>query len=380
MRGHIREYRPGKWSYTIYVGKVDGKPKKEEKGGFTSKSDAEAACSIKLAELATTGEIFKPSELTLEELFNEFISSATITRKPSTMLKHKTIWTHHIKDVLGHRYIKTIKPKDINDLMLKKIEENYSDGYVNSIFKTLSAIFILAEEHEYLKVNPMTKASRPHVNKAPVEIFTPEEIGILLEAIANTNLLLPVKIGLNTGMRVGEVLGLRWRDIDFSTNTVKIDHQLLAEKGRYCIGETKTGRVRSIKITQDLADFLQEKRQKQLENKKIVGEFWKDVKVFNYFTNKIETIADFVCVKEENGSQINQGSLKYVDRVTKPLGVEFNFHKLRHTHATNLLENGASIKMVQERLGHARPDITLNVYSHVSSKYEQNILDIIPKF
>ncbi len=379
MRGHIREYRPGKWSYTIYVGKVDGKPKKEEKGGFTSKSDAEAACSIKLAELATTGEIFKPSDMTLQDLFDEFISSATITRRPSTMVKHNTIRTHHIKEPLGHRFIKTLKPKDINDLMVKKIADGYSDGYVNSIFKTLSAMFLLAEEHQYIKTNIMTKASRPKVAKAPVDIFTPEQIQIILDAIANTNLLLPVKIGLNTGMRVGEVLGLRWKDIDFNTNTIKIDHQLLAEKGRYCIGETKTGRVRSIKITQELADYLQDKKKNQDLNKKIAGEFYKEIKVFNYFTNKTEIVTDFVCVKD-NGAQINQGSLKYVDRVTTPLGVEFNFHKLRHTHATNLIENGASIKMVQERLGHARPDITLNVYSHVSSKYEQNILDVIPKF
>lgn len=379
MRGHIREYRPGKWSYSIHVGKVDGKYKKVEKGGFTTKTDAETACNIKLAELATTGEVFVPSNMTLDELFNEFTTSAAITRKPSTLVKHKSIYEHHIKEPLGHRYIKTIKTKDINDLIAKKIEEGYSDSYIGSMFKTLSAIFIHATDHEYIKTDPMLKASSPKVIKPPIEVFTPEEIETLGERLKTTNCYLPFKIGINTGMRIGEVVGLRWRNIDLANNMILVDHQLLAEKARYCIGETKNKRIRSIKITQELSDFLREELHRQEKNKAVAGEFWATNKVFNYFTNKVEVVDDFVCIKE-NGEFINHGGIKYINRVAKPLGIKFNFHNLRHTHATILLENGASIKMVQERLGHARPEITLNTYCHVTSKYEANILDVIPKY
>ena len=379
MRGHIREYRPGKWSYSIHVGKVDGKYKKVEKGGFNTKTDAENACNIRLAELATTGEVFVPSNLTLEELFNEFKVSAAITRKPSTLVKHKSIWEHHIKEALGHRYIKTIKTKDIDTLIAAKIEKGYSESYIGSMFKTLSAIFIYAYDNEYIKTNPMDKASSPKVIKPPIEIFTPEEITTLLERLQTTNCLLPFKLGLNTGMRIGEVVGLRWRDIDLANNLISVNHQLLAEKGRYCIGETKTKRTRALKITSELSNFLRDQLHRQEENKALAGEFWATNKVYNYFTKRVEVVDDFVCIKD-NGAFVNHGGIKYINRVAKPLGINFNFHNLRHTHATLLLENGASIKMVQERLGHARPDITLNIYSHVTSKYEKDILEVIPKY
>lgn len=381
MRGYVREYRTGKWSYTVDVGKVDGKRKKVEKGGFSSRSDAEQALSIKLAELATTGEIFTPTEKTLEEVFNEFISTkAVLTRKGGTITKHKSVFKNRINPVLGYRYIKTIKPQDIDGFIAKLISDGYSEGYAKNIYNTIFVTFSYAFQCGYLKENVAFKASVPKVPKKEIDVYTPEQIEALLDGLKNSASLVPVTISLYTGMRAGEVFGLRWRDIDFKKNTISINKQMIVETSRYCIGDTKTqSSVRTIKMPAHLANFLQELKKTQKFNKSVYGELWKENKVYSYFTKKVETVEDFVNIKQD-GSMLTPSSLKHVGRVAKALNIDWRFHILRHTHATTLLENGASIKLVQERLGHARPDITLKVYSHVTNTHEKDIIDSIPVF
>lgn len=377
MRGYVREYRPNKWSYTVYIGKVDGKPKKTEKGGFSSKKEAENALSVKLAELATTGEIFKPTDKTLQEVFEEFITSAQITRKPATVVKHKSIWKNHVASALGFRFLKTIKTTDIDKFIQSRADAGYSQQFVKSIFKCLFALFTFCIDREYLKTNPMLKATNPKVIKSPVEVFTHEELQKIDALLKTTNLHTSFIIAINTGMRIGEVFGLRWRNVDFRNNTITIDHQLLYEKGRYCIGQPKSeAGNRTIKMTAQLHEYLQELKKTQQKNRKLACELYKDNTVFNYFTNSYECVSDFVNVKPD-GEFLTLNSAKYITRVCRDNGIKFHFHNLRHTHATTLLENGASIKMVQERLGHARPEITLNIYSHVTNKHEADILDRI---
>lgn len=89
--------------------------------------------------------------------------------------------------------------------------------------------------------------------------------------------------------------------------------------------------------------------------------------------------SNFVCTKE-NGHPVTPNSVKYsCTRIQKQLGFPFNFHSLRHTHATMLLENGANIKEIQARLGHSRISTTMDTYSHVTHKMKQEIVDIFER-
>lgn len=380
MRGYIREYREGKYSYTVDVGKVNGKRKKVEKGGFTSRSDAERALSIKLAELATTGEIFIPSDKTLEELFNEFFNAATITRKDSTLRKHESTFRLHIMPELGHRFIKTIKPQDVDNLIAGKLKTGYSVNYVKNIGKTLFAVLEYGKSNGYLKENVMRKSTKIKDIKTKVEIFTNEEIATILQVLERSNCIIPTIIALYTGMRRGEILALRWSDISFQKNTITITKQLSYMLGGYGIDYPKSEHsVRSIKMSKFLREYLLNLKEQQQKNKELACEFWHTNTLYNNITKRTETIEDFVNVKA-NGSMLNGDSLKYIARVLKPYNIDFHFHKLRHTHATQLLENGATIKMVQERLGHSSPQTTLETYSHVTPIHERDIIDTISVF
>lgn len=380
MRGYIREYREGKYSYTVDVGKVNGKRKKIERGGFPTRSEAERALSIKLAELATTGEIFIPSDKTLEELFNEFIDSAMITRKEGTIRKHKMVFKHHIMPELGHRYIKTIKPQDIDNFTAGRLKLKYSEHYVMNINRTLFATLDYGKSRGYLKENVMKKCTKIKEPKTTVEIFTPEEITTMLKVLESSNCIIPLIIGLYTGMRKGEVLGLRWSDVSFTKNIISVNKQLAYNAGGFCIDSVKSEHsMRNIKMSLYLREYLLELKERQRQDKDLACEFWKTNSFYNNLTKRQETIEDFVNIKRD-GSVLNGDSLKYISKVLKPHGIEFHFHKLRHTHATQLLENGATIKMVQERLGHSSPQTTLETYSHVTPIHEKDIIDTIPVF
>ena len=382
MRGYIREYREGKFSYTVDVGKVNGKRKKIERGGFTTKAEAERALSIKLAELATTGEIFIPTEKTVEEVYNDFMLTAAITRRPSTMRKHSNIFRNHIMPAIGHRFIKTIKVADIDNFLALKMSKGYAVNYVKSMNRTLFAIFDYAYKKGEIKENVMKNSVMIKEPKTKVEIFTNKEITTILETLKGTNssCIISVVIGLYTGMRKSEILGLRWSDISFTKNTITINKQLVYEKGGYVIDVPKTeNSTRVIKMSAHLREYLLELKKLQEKNKELAGEFWQDNTIYNRTNNKKELVTDCVNVTQ-TGHALNGESIKYVTKLLKPHGIDFKFHKLRHTHATQLLENGATIKMVQERLGHASPQVTLETYSHVTPVHEINIIDTIPAY
>ena len=121
--------------------------------------------------------------------------------------------------------------------------------------------------------------------------------------------------------------------------------------------------IRIIDIGDTLVNILENHKKWQKNNKLEYGKYYKD--------------NNFVCTKE-NGTFVTMTSLRYLSRIVNmDLQIKFNFHALRHTHATMLLENGANIKDIQARLGHTRLSTTMDVYSHVTDKMRNNTVSIL---
>jgi integrase len=165
-------------------------------------------------------------------------------------------------------------------------------------------------------------------------------------------------------MRAAEVCGLTWDCVDFDNRTIKVE-KILVYKGK-CIFDLDTPKsptsYRSITIGETLINVLERNKEWQEKNKKEYGKYYKN--------------SDFVCTKE-NGKNITTNSIKYLSRVVNlELGIDFNFHALRHAHATMLLESNANIKDIQHRLGHSRLSTTMDIYSHVTKQISENTVDI----
>lgn len=167
-------------------------------------------------------------------------------------------------------------------------------------------------------------------------------------------------------MRVSEVCALTWDCIDLYEGTITVDKIMVNKEKEWVFGTPKTASsYRTIHIGATLVKILKEHKVRQKENRLKYREF--------YF------VSDFVCTKE-NGEQVTPSSCKYSGQILrKKLGIDFNFHSLRHTHATLLLEQGAPIKDIQTRLGHSRSGITLDTYSHLTDKMKNQTVDIFER-
>lgn len=168
-------------------------------------------------------------------------------------------------------------------------------------------------------------------------------------------------------MRISEVFGLTWNDIDFDNLEINVSKQTIRmQKGKWNLDEPKTkSSVRTVKIGKELATILKKEKARQAENRLRYGEYY----TF-YSLNEKELVLDkngkvkLVCV-DENGMLVTTDSFKYCSRIIHhELKIEFDFHCLRHTHATVLIENGVSPKSVQMRLGHEKIETTLQTYVH----------------
>lgn len=225
----------------------------------------------------------------------------------------------------------------------------------------------------FLKDNPMQYVKLPKyiANKkedAELKIISIEDYNKILDRFPfGTNMHMPVQIAFLTGMRASEVMSLTWDRVNLEEKYIRVDRILvLNELSRWEFSTPKTeSSIANIKIGDTLAKLLSKYYKWQLANKLKYGPYY------------AKNMADFVCVKE-NGDMLTTNSLKYLSKVVNyELSIDFNFHSLRHTHATMLLEAGAKPKAIQDRLRHSRLATTMDTYAHVTSKIQDDTVDIL---
>ena len=245
------------------------------------------------------------------------------------------------------------------------IGKNISQGYTDTIKRLFSgALSYAVFPMEYIPQNPFRyiKYKRP---KPKIETIDFNTYNLILDSIsARCNYYyVPFNIAWYTGMRIGEVCALEWTDVDFENKTISVN-KTMVEKGKIVKIETPKSESsnRTILVSDTLINQLKEWRQTQINNAKELSE---------QTPNNVCTRNDLTIVRPSSISQ-------YCIKISKWLDIDFHFHILRHTHATMLIQNGASIKDVQIRLGHANVTTTLNTYTHKddeASKRSVNILD-----
>lgn len=369
MKGSVRK-RGQKWYYYFDIATQDGKRKRIERVGGTTKKEADKALREALQQYENTDNFREASELSysdfLEYWYENFV---LINCKYNTRMSYRLLIDKHIKPNLGKYRLKTINPTSLQELLNKKYLSGYSKNYISNMFGVLSGSLKYAVHPcMYLKENPMQHVNMPkmeHSNPDKLKVITVNEFITITERFPfRSSFYIPLQIGFNTGMRSGEVCALRWDDIDLDLGVISVRHTLIERgKGVYVLGTPKTASsIRDIRIGESLIKNLQKQKKAQQENKLLYGSHYTD--------------SQYVCTKE-NGEHVTTGSLRYLNRVVNfELGIIFNFHSLRHTHATLLLESGANIKHIQKRLGHSRLATTMDTYSHITDKMITDTVNI----
>ncbi|ASY50454.1 tyrosine-type recombinase/integrase [Clostridium perfringens] len=375
MQGSIRK-RGNTWYYSFDLGKVDGKRKRKEKGGFKTKTEAQKALREAINNYENCGTIVNDTNITfsdyLDYWFKEYVE---INCKFNTKEFYRRTLKNHIKPSLGTYKLKSLSPAVLQEFLNKKYTYGLSKSTLQNFYGILSGSLKMAVyPFNFIKENPMQYVSLPKFNQKKIngtdklKIISLSDFKKILNRFpVGSNFYIPLQIAFNTGLRGGEVCALTWDDINFDSKTLSVNHTLVEKgRGQVELGTPKTNSsYRTISIGETLVKILKDHKIKQKENKLKYGEFY--------------TNSNFICTKE-NGQLLNTSSLKYLSRIVNyELGIPFNFHALRHTHATMLLEGGANIKDIQKRLGHSRLSTTMDTYSHVTEKIQSETVDILEK-
>lgn len=381
----VREYYSKKlkkktFGYEIEV-IINGIRKFESKKGFATRTEARdegKLIELNLKNKVKDGENIEDlikkdkSKITLHELLDLWLNSKKLTIKPTTLETYSN-YSNMIKSVFKDISIKKINSELIetrlNSLIGNKVKHGkytskdkvISSTTIRHYYNMLHMAFEFAVNRNYLKSNPCNKVERPKKEKKEMQFYTGEEISKLLNGITQYSSYIPVLLALGTGMREAEIAALTWNNVDFENGFIKVDKQIQKIEGKLVELPPKSdSSFRMIALTEDIIEPLKEHKTKQeevIENLKYVcsnidgSPYNPDTLGSNYRRlMKVYNLCDRL-------------RLKYI-----------RFHDLRHSHATFLIANHVSDKIISERLGHSDVKVTLNTYSHINELMQKNAL------
>lgn len=361
--GSIYKRKDGSWMASISAG-IDPATGKTKRKTFYGKTRKEAAEKMnKTLHEIKTGSYIELATVTLEQWLTDWLNGRKPHIAESSWNAYDTMIRVHIIPALGKVKLKDLKTRDIQNLLNDKFENGRSDGKgglsprsVKYIYQTLNSALRQAVRERLLSYNVTEAAELPKQEAKEMTTLSTEDLTKFLEAAKESPQYTAFLLEFYTGLRRGELLGLRWKDIDFKKGTLTVRQQLV--KGKK-IKDTKTSKSkRTITLYKDALEALKTHKKKQNEIKLMLGP--------NYQDN------DLVFCTQEGKPLDPDNFTKQFQRLLKKAGIpKTRFHDTRHTFATLSLEAGVPLKTVQEILGHSTISITGDIYSHVTPKMHE---------
>jgi integrase len=291
------------------------------------------------------------------------------TVRLSTFRNCRILVNKHIIPAIGHIKLQKLTMRQVQSFYAKKLRDGAKASRVKSIHTTLHTALEHARLSHLVSANVTSDIRVPQREKSEKQPLTPDQIVLLLQAAKGYQLEGLLVLAIATGMRQGEILGLRWSDIDLELGMLRVSRTVTYVTGYGCVeGEPKTAKSkRNIMLPQFVTDTLNRHRVNQAEKKTLAGLSWID--------------RNLVFPNHDGDFLISVTLLRRFRRLLKEVGLPcIRFHDLRHSAATLLLGMGVSLKVVQELLGHSSIDITADIYSHVLPPIHREAMDKMGHF
>ena len=386
----VRTRKRGKtFSYIFEAGKkADGRRNVVEKGGFATKAEAYKA-GVAAYNDFLHGNIGITSErVTLKDFMTAWLDNVVSANiKLTTMQKYQSHFKNQIVPHLGEVKVQDLTPALIDEWMRKLLRAELAKSTLSSIHALLHAALDYAVyPAQLIQSNPAAYIKVPKNaprNVVKRTIITPEQFNALLGKYPfGSPMYMPLLLLYHTGARLGEVLGVSWSDIDFGAKRINLRRQIVyVNKRGYFLTSPKTeSSKRYIIVDNFLLGELKRWQARQAENETSHSDSY--VCVYREADGHIERKSKSLPVPDgaEKVSLVctrDDGKLVLKELVVKILQSEgLNAHSFRHTHATQLIENGAAPKGVAGRLGHANAVITQNLYTHNTAKLQEETAEI----
>lgn len=346
MRGHIA--KKGNRYYVVVDIGTGSNRKQKWLSGFKSKKGAENELPKVLNDL-NQGTYVEPSK----KLYSDFIESWHKNKKnkvsKNTFDTYKWMIKKHIKPKLGDFQLSKLNSLSIDNFYTELEDEGKSSATIRKIHTIVRSSLEYAVEYQFISKNPAAVVKPPTVEHKDINVWDEKEMMYFLSNTKEDPYYIVYYLALWTGMRKGEILGLQWKDIDYENKKIRV----MRSYTRTGFSKGKTNKARRvIDIDDDAVDQLKKRELKVKEDRFKMG---KD------YDNQ-----DMVICRP-TGEPIDVKNVnKRLDKLIENLEMKrIRFHDLRHTHATLMLSIGTPVKIVSERLGHAKVELTLNTYAHL---------------
>ena len=366
--GTIRKRSDGRWEARIIIGhKNDGSPMYKSAFAKTQKSALKQL--HQLLDLYRDVDLTEECRMTLGEWMDKWLDEYMIfTIKENTIKGYRSQIDHQIKPFIGHKQLASLTTADIQKFYNKIKKEGrvhphpihghvLSDSMVRKIHMMLHEAMEVAVRERYIVRNPTDNTTIPKKTITEKQVLDDSQLNRFLEAIQGEPYWHDFfYVEVMTGLRRGEICGLKWQDINFEENKLQVKRSVSVKKGGgVSIGETKTETgVRCIQMPPSVAELLKSKKQTAITE-------W----VFPNFMHPEQPISPATAYRK----------LKII---LKHAGLPLiRFHDLRHTFATHATHGGVDPKTLAGILGHTNASFTLDTYTHVTSDMQKAASNIV---
>lgn len=401
------------WQYRFYTVVVNGVRKQISKSGFRTKKEALEAGNEALNKYLNVGAVTKPTQASVSDIVDRWYEKEALTSaRENSLESYRNVINRHLKPRFGHYLAKDITTAMVTDFLIQLRIKGYAKTTSSSIVSVLSKSYTYAIKEGIALSNPCKNLSFPKFEiRKPRNALTEEEFQRIIEMFPEGNYWhLPIMIGYHTGMRLGEILALTWNDVDLENGVLSVNKKLTSismdyslnktearGKQHYIFDEPKTRKsVRDLYIDSELLDLLKREKARQEQERARRGKQYIVTYIqkitdsrgntYNKLVNISQDIpvflpeANLVC-RRDTGSFLTKNAFRTCSsKIQFDLKITFSSHMLRHTHATILVQEGANIKDVQERMGHSTPAVTMNVYAHNTDKNKRQSVALFEKF
>ena len=360
-RGHLQRRGKRSWRIKVDAGRdpLTGKRDTRYVTVHGTKRDAERKLSEVLHQL-DQGLYVEPTKLTVPEYLEHWLENYARTAvSPASFERYADLLRLHVAPYLRAVPLSKLQPLHIQGVYAKLLTKGRRRGVgglhpqtVRHVHTTFKRALQQAVRWRLLANNPADAVKPPKVERVEVQVLDDDDIKALLDAAEGSYLYAPIMIVLNTGLRRGEVLALRWRDVDLDGGELAVRQSLEQTKAglRFKPPKTKKSR-RKIMLPAATVELLRQHKLQQMQERLQLG-LGRDP-------------LDLVFARHDGEPHNPRTFSKHFSSLAKRAGLDgFTFHGLRHTHITLLLRQNVHPKIASERAGHSSVAITLDVYSH----------------
>jgi integrase len=363
--GHIRQRTPGSWELRYSLGRDPATGKRRVATTTVEGKCRDAEKELRrLLRTLDTGEHVDPTRLSVGQWLEQWLETVKTEVAPKTHERYGEIARNFLIPALGNYALTKLVPPHIQKAYNGWATGGRIDGKTGGlapqtrrhIHRILRTALARAVEQQVIARNPadVFRKRLPKVERRDLVTLTADQSAQLLEAIGHSRVYWPVLLALLTGMRRGEILALRWKNVDLELGILRVVESLEQTKTGIRFKTPKSGRHRAVTLPAYAVQELRRLKCEQAESLLALG---------------VRQTGDTLLCCRSDGEPHQPLSLTYefarfMGRLKGLLRVRF--HDLRHSHATQLLASGVHPKIASERLGHASVGITLDLYSHVT--------------